>query len=202
MKTIKKYPSQAELKELFDYNPDIGNLLWKIKPAWRVSIGDIAGLVRQCGDIDIRIHRVLYKAHRLIWIWNNGDIPDGYIIDHINEIRNDNRLSNLRLTPRYIWFDDNLYHCRINLTDTRLFIGSNVDLQKTVLLRDSALQYIELLESDDSDNSPEALLVQVMSGVPIGDYTFVKNGLTRILDYHNAQACHDIEDTLARGFMI
>lgn len=39
--------------------------------------------------------------HRLIWEAFNGEIPEGYEIDHINTIRNDNRLENLRLvTPK------------------------------------------------------------------------------------------------------
>lgn len=38
-----------------------------------------------------------YKmAHRIIWETLKGEIPDGYEIDHINTIRDDNRLENLR----------------------------------------------------------------------------------------------------------
>lgn len=33
----------------------------------------------------------------MIWEAFNGKIPEGYEIDHINTIRNDNRLENLRL---------------------------------------------------------------------------------------------------------
>ena len=41
------------------------------------------------------------KVHRLIWEAFNGKIPEGFQIDHINTIRNDNRLENLRLvTPK------------------------------------------------------------------------------------------------------
>ena len=36
------------------------------------------------------------KLHRLIWETFVGEIPEGYEIDHINTIRNDNRLENLR----------------------------------------------------------------------------------------------------------
>lgn len=37
------------------------------------------------------------KLHRLVWETFNGPIPDGYEINHKNEIRNDNRLENLEL---------------------------------------------------------------------------------------------------------
>lgn len=36
-------------------------------------------------------------VHRLVWEAFNSPIPDGYEIDHINTIRDDNRLSNLRV---------------------------------------------------------------------------------------------------------
>lgn len=40
------------------------------------------------------------RAHRIIWIAANGAIPDGMVIDHINNVKSDNRLSNLQLvTP-------------------------------------------------------------------------------------------------------
>ena len=40
-------------------------------------------------------------SHRLIWETFNGKIPYGYEIDHINAVRYDNRLLNLRcVTPK------------------------------------------------------------------------------------------------------
>lgn len=36
-------------------------------------------------------------AHRLIWQVYHGDIPDGMVINHINCIRDDNRIENLEL---------------------------------------------------------------------------------------------------------
>ena len=37
------------------------------------------------------------QAHNVVWWLHNGDIPKGYIIDHINHVKTDNRISNLRL---------------------------------------------------------------------------------------------------------
>lgn len=38
--------------------------------------------------------------HRAIWEHVNGSIPDGQEIDHVNGVRSDNRISNLRLVTR------------------------------------------------------------------------------------------------------
>jgi len=40
------------------------------------------------------------RVHRIIWISQHGVIPEGYCIDHINNDKGDNRISNLQLlTP-------------------------------------------------------------------------------------------------------
>lgn len=44
--------------------------------------------------------KMLY-IHRLVWEAFNGSIPDGYEVNHINEIKTDNSLWNLNLmTPK------------------------------------------------------------------------------------------------------
>ena len=41
------------------------------------------------------------RIHRIIWISQNGVIPDGYCVDHINSDKTDNRIDNLQLlTPK------------------------------------------------------------------------------------------------------
>lgn len=41
--------------------------------------------------------RKRFSVHRLVWETFVGPIPDGMEIDHINTVRNDNRLANLRV---------------------------------------------------------------------------------------------------------
>lgn len=38
--------------------------------------------------------------HRIVWETFNGEIPDGYEVDHINAVRDDNRLCNLQMLTR------------------------------------------------------------------------------------------------------
>ena len=41
------------------------------------------------------------RIHRVVWISKNGIVPEGYCIDHINNDKTDNRISNLQLlTPQ------------------------------------------------------------------------------------------------------
>jgi hypothetical protein len=86
--------TQARLKELLDYNPDTGIFTRKVsRPGFRV--GDVAGSLTERGYIKIGIDGKNYSAHRLAWLYVHGKSPDN-CIDHINGVRDDNRISNLR----------------------------------------------------------------------------------------------------------
>lgn len=41
--------------------------------------------------------KIQCRIHRIVWIAEHGVIPDGYVIDHINNDKQDNRLCNLQL---------------------------------------------------------------------------------------------------------
>lgn len=86
------------LRNLFDYNSEIGCLVWKVNLGTKKHIGNRFGCVDKVqGYRKGMIKRKSYREHRLIWIWHNGDIPKNLLIDHINGIRGDNRIENLRL---------------------------------------------------------------------------------------------------------
>ena len=85
--------SQEFLKEHLEYRD--GHLWW-IKPtARRVSIGDRFGSYHSNGYRVGRLKNKPHYEHRLIWLYHRGIWPKGHI-DHINNIRDDNRIENLR----------------------------------------------------------------------------------------------------------
>ena len=77
---------QSLLQEIFEYKD--GDLIRKNK---------VAGCLHKSGYRQIKVNNVIYPAHRLIWIFHNGSIDENMQIDHINGIKDDNRIENLRL---------------------------------------------------------------------------------------------------------
>lgn len=90
--------TQDELKRLLDYDTETGMFTWKVVGGRNIFEGKKAGRINQDGYIEIKVAGKIYKAHRLAWLWLNGDIPP--IIDHINRDRADNRPCNLRPATR------------------------------------------------------------------------------------------------------
>jgi hypothetical protein len=90
--------SQEELRDLFDYDHKTGNLIWRIhrnSHAGKIKPGDVAGTPGSNGYLVIGVNRMRYAAHRLVWLWHHGALPR-HQLDHINGIRSDNRIENLR----------------------------------------------------------------------------------------------------------
>lgn len=91
--------TQERVRELFDYDPETGILIWIKKSAPQantVKIGMVAGCVNKLsGYIDILYNHRTYKAHRIIYLHMTGEFPENQI-DHINGLKADNRWGNLR----------------------------------------------------------------------------------------------------------
>jgi len=90
------------IKEYLYYNPNTGIFRWAkdMGKFWR-NKGDIAGYVNNQGYTQISIYQDDNSAHRLAILYITGAWPKkGMVVDHINEIRHDNRWCNLRVVSQ------------------------------------------------------------------------------------------------------
>ena len=84
------------LRELLTYDPESGCFTWRTRGNRPVRVGAVAGcLNHETGYWRIKLDYRSYFAHRLVWLYVYGRWPRAEI-DHINGIRSDNRLANLR----------------------------------------------------------------------------------------------------------
>lgn len=82
------------LKEALKYDPATGRFTWNVW-APRIKIGDEAGVITDTGYRIISLDGEHHLAHRLAMLYVNGRWPV-HQVDHINGVRADNRIENLR----------------------------------------------------------------------------------------------------------
>lgn len=97
--------TQERLREVFDYDPAVGHLVYRRNRGGLRLKGDIAGFICRRDNRHGGGYRLVgfngreYGAHRLIWVWWYGREAEGHI-DHANMERDDNRIANLRECTR------------------------------------------------------------------------------------------------------
>ena len=82
------------VNELLEYSPETGIFTYK-KLVGNRRAGTIAGSKDAKGYLSLSIDKIKYKAHRVAWLVYYGVWPEGEL-DHINRVKTDNKISNLR----------------------------------------------------------------------------------------------------------
>ncbi len=96
--------------EVFKYKD--GHIFWNIKRR-KVKFGSEAGSCKSHGYKVVRVNGRQFLVHRIIWEMHNGAIPEGMEIDHINHVRDDNRIENLRIVSHA----DNMKNQKMNINN-------------------------------------------------------------------------------------
>ena len=98
----------------FDYQD--GNL---IRKSGRINeIGQVAGCVHKgTGYIHIKIKAKCFKAHRLVFLYHHGYLPE--FVDHIDGDKTNNRIENLRAATK----QENCHNQKIRSTNKSGYKG-------------------------------------------------------------------------------
>ena len=133
-------PSQARLKELLDYDPLTGGLVWKFHQRRTDYIGKEAGSVLSHGRRVVCIDFKNYMAHRLIWVIQTGKDPGAKEVDHKDRNPLNNCWDNLRLAthgqnmrnspgksksglPKGVQHNGRKYMSRIRMNGRAIYLG-------------------------------------------------------------------------------
>lgn len=162
-KTSKEGLTQELIAKVLKYDALSGTLIWISNlHSKRVVPNSRAGsLVKSTGYRNISLFGRTYLEHQLIWFICNGVWPKGQI-DHINQIRDDNRIVNLRdvskadnarnrsrnpnskLGEHGIWFNirTNKYVAEITLNGKKVYQKSFDDID--VAINERRIKSLEL----------------------------------------------------------
>jgi hypothetical protein len=80
-----------DIGDYLDYDPESGELKWKVSLSNSAKIGNIAGCDNGHGYLRFRFKGLFYFVHRVAYFLQTGQqIPPGLCIDHINHGKADN----------------------------------------------------------------------------------------------------------------
>ena len=126
--------------EIFKYDPDSpSGLVWKTDRysgrdynILQALSGGPAGCVNARCYYTVEVDGKKKAAHRVIWELFNGEIPDKMLVDHVNGIRTDNRIENLRIA------DHRVNNCNRRVSDCSVSGYSGVNY---VIVKNKGKEY-------------------------------------------------------------
>jgi hypothetical protein len=165
---VKAYPSQAEVKELLDYDPSTGNLYWLPRPNTsgpnkcfnRKFAGKVAGTVRRntidADSVLVRIYKKTYHASHLIFVYMGKKRPevigfrDGNPLNlrwsnlttsNLKEVAKRRKEARISKTGvKWIYFEEGRYKVRIKRGTNKKRYGSYSSLEEAKEVLDKILE--------------------------------------------------------------
>lgn len=150
------------LREVADYIPETGELVWAKSKQRKDLIGKRLGNLHKTNDRYSALRGCVdgkyYMVHKLVWLYVTGELPDKEI-DHINHNPADNRFENLRLVCRAdnnrnasrrkdnssgftgVYWDKNKWQVIISTDGKPIGIGRYADFEEAVSARLFAQDY-------------------------------------------------------------
>lgn len=149
-----------------------GIVYWKkvLQYNSKVKVGDRAGCLYKDGYRVIKVGNKRYVEHRIIWYLYYGKWPQGQI-DHINHIRSDNRIANLRdnFDPqkqqynrkpnknntsgyRGVWFHKGKWEARLRNKGKLLYLGRFNTVEEANKAYQEAVRRLHVLKRKSTKN--------------------------------------------------
>lgn len=174
----EKGVNRETLNKLFIYDPESGLVTRRVFVNSRAKEGDKVGYMSRCGYLQVRIANSNYPLHRIIWLMVYGYMPESFI-DHINRVRDDNRLSNLREVTSYCNMrnsskqkrnrsgvtgvcetKDKTWQVSISDFNRPVYLGRYIDFTEAVCHRYAAEQCLNWHSCDDNSTAYQYLKQQ------------------------------------------
>ena len=89
----------SDIKDWLSYNPKTGDFRWIKRKGRLANAGSVAGTINRDGYVRLFFNGMSVMAHRLAFFYYYGEFPL-LEIDHLNGVRNDNRIINLKEASR------------------------------------------------------------------------------------------------------